>query len=168
MATPTNLPAAQTTGNVLTAAYVNDLRGAFRVLSINQFTLSTSQAFTTTSPVASALTISITPTANTNKVLIMATCAGVNQQAGINGGLDLWLYRGTSTALTKFCTQAGKDGTTNEKWSAPASVIYLDSPATTSATSYTIYGATSNASGTSVFNWAGSTTSTILVCEISA
>ncbi len=168
MATPTTLPATFVAGDILTAAQQNALRGAFRVLTINQFTLSTSQSFTTTSPVASALTLSITPTAATNKVLIMATCAGVNQQSGINGGLDLWLYRGASTALTKFCTQAGKDGTTNEKWASPATVVYLDSPATTSATSYTIYGATSTASGTSVFNWAGSTTSTIIVCEISA
>lgn len=167
MATPTTLPASFVAGAILTAAQQNDLRGAFRVLSISQFPLSASQAFTTTSPVASALTISITPTSATNKVLIMATCAGVNQQAGINGGLDLWLYRGASS-LVKFCAQAGKDGTTNEKWASPATVIYLDSPATTSATSYTIYGATSTASGTSVFNWAGSTTSTILVCEISA
>ena len=167
MATPTTLPAAFVAGAILTADQQNNLRGAFRVLSINQFTLSTSQAFTTTSPVASSLTLSITPTSATNKVLIMATCAGVNQQAGINGGLDLWLYRG-GTSLTKFCAQAGKDGTTNEKWAAPATVIYLDSPATTSATSYTIYGATSAAGGNSVFNWAGSTTSTILVCEISA
>ena len=32
MATPTNLPATQTSGNVLTAAWLNDLRGAFRIL----------------------------------------------------------------------------------------------------------------------------------------
>ena len=167
MATPTSLPAAFVAGAILTADQQNNLRGAFRVLSINQFTVSASQNFTTTSPVASALTLSITPTSATNKVLIMATCAGVNQQSGVNGGLDLWLYRG-ATALTKFCTQAGKDGTTNEKWASPATVVYLDSPATTSATSYTIYGATSTALGTSVFNWAGSTTSSIIVCEISA
>lgn len=167
MATPTSLPAAFVAGAILTADQQNNLRGAFRVLSINQFTLSSSQAFTSTSPVASSLTLSITPTSATNKVLIMATCAGVNQQAGINGGLDLWLYRGASS-LVKFCAQAGKDGTTNEKWASPATVIYLDSPATTSATSYTIYGATSAAGGNSVFNWAGSTTSSIIVCEISA
>jgi hypothetical protein len=167
MATPTNLPATATAGQVLTAQYVNDLRGAFRVLQVVQFTTSASQAFTTTSPVASALTVSITPQAASNKVLIMATCSGVNYQSGTNGGLDLWLYRST-TSLIKFGAQIAKNGTTNERWASPASVIYLDSPNTTSATSYVIRGATSDAGGTAVFNWAGSTTSSIIAVEISA
>ena len=34
MATPTTLPATFVAGNVLTAAQMNDLRGAFRVLQI--------------------------------------------------------------------------------------------------------------------------------------
>lgn len=167
MATPTNLPATAVSGEILTAAYVNNLRGAFRVLQVVQGTTAASQAFTTTSPVASGLTVSITPQSATNKVLIMATCSGVNYQSGINGGLDLWLYRAT-TSLIKFGAQIGKNGTTNERWESPAGIMYLDSPATTSATSYVIRGATSDAGGTAVFNWAGSTTSTIIAVEISA
>ena len=167
MATPTSFPTPAVSGQILTAAYVNGMSGAFRVLQVVQGTTAASQAFTTTSPVASALTVSITPQSATNKVLIMATCSGVNYQAGINGGLDLWLYRSTSS-LIKFGAQIGKNGTTNERWESPASVIYLDSPATTSATSYVIRGATSDAGGTAVFNWAGSTTSTIIAVEISA
>jgi hypothetical protein len=49
MATPTNLPATQTTGNVLTAAYMNDLRGAFRVLQVVQGTPVTAEVSNSTS-----------------------------------------------------------------------------------------------------------------------
>ena len=47
MATPTTLPASFTAGQVLTAAQMNDLRGAFRVLQVVQATKA--NTFSTTS-----------------------------------------------------------------------------------------------------------------------
>jgi hypothetical protein len=38
MATPTTLPASFVAGNILTAAQLNNLRGAFRVLQVVQAT----------------------------------------------------------------------------------------------------------------------------------
>jgi len=39
MATPTSLPASFTSGQVLTAAQMNNLRGGFRVLQVEQASL---------------------------------------------------------------------------------------------------------------------------------
>jgi len=48
-----------------------------------------------------------------------------------------------------------------------ASTIFLDSPNTTSATTYQVAGARNFGSGTAIFNFS-SCNSTLLVCEISA
>lgn len=78
MATPTTLPATFVAGNVLTAAQMNNLRGAFRVLQVVSTTLTTS--FTSGAGGAYAnvtgLSATITPSATSSKILIMATVNG--------------------------------------------------------------------------------------------
>ena len=72
MATPTNLPAAFTVGQVATAAQMNDLRGAFRILQVIQGTTSTRTSSSTTTYADTTLSASITPTSSSSKILVIA------------------------------------------------------------------------------------------------
>jgi len=71
MATPTNLPAAQTTGNVLTAAWVNDLRGAFRILQVVQGATTTLASSTSSTFVDTNLSATITPQSTSSLILVV-------------------------------------------------------------------------------------------------
>ena len=114
-------------------------------------TTATAQSTTTSSSYAnySALNTSITPTSATSKILVTAS---LNLYEGsTNSNYQITLYR-NSTDLG-----AGNGngfmylyGNNSLNLSFPAIVTYLDSPATTSAITYGIYGKTS--SGTLYFN----------------
>lgn len=161
MATPTNLPAAQTTGNILTAAYVNDLRGAFRVLQVIPNTTTTQTTTTSATYATTTLTASITPQSSTSKILVMTSQAFLASANPANIGMRL--VRGASTvvwtndAAMYFATDTGT--TTN--------ILYLDSPATTSATSYTVEFARKGGTGTA-YAQLGFFNSNIILMEISA
>ena len=70
MATPTTLPSSFTAGQVLTAAQMNDLRGAFRVLQVVSSTWTTAAINSTTTYADTGLTATITPSATSSKVLV--------------------------------------------------------------------------------------------------
>jgi hypothetical protein len=138
MATPTNLPAAQTTGNVLTAAYVNDLRGAFRVLQVIQATTSTVATNSTSTYADTGLTATITPQATSNKILVFVEQQGCSKSAdSAFNAIGLQLVRG-ATAIQSFAQFAGYNGGAVARLLVigSQSTIYLDSPNTTSATTY--------------------------------
>ena len=179
MATPTNLPAAQTTGNVLTAAYMNDLRGAFRILQV--VTTNKTDTFTMTSTTfadVTGLSVTITPQSTSSKIFVMAVVSGTGQPAGTN--FFGRLVRG-STAIdigdaagTRTQTSISKgDG----EFPTQMSIMFLDSPSTTSATTYKIQVRSQNA-GQGIFINRGAgdgdsdtntrTVSNITVFEVSA
>jgi hypothetical protein len=99
---------------------------------------------TSTSAVSLGLTASITPKFSTSKIYIMATFS-MTQDGLDNAQSSVYIYRsgsnlrGGGTCLAMYDTPGGDVG-----FSIPTS--FYDSPATTSATSYTIYGSVSNAS----------------------
>ena len=165
MATPTNLPASFSSGAVLTAAQQNDLRGAFRVLQVVTGTYGTYTTHNTTAYSDTGLTATITPQATSNKILVMAfnngTVRGAETAAN---GLNLQILRGATQILEM------KDwGYTNTTFLQIGTVHMqvLDSPASTSALTYKLQGKNSTASST-VGTQFGSTTSTLVLMEISA
>ena len=164
MATPTNLPAAQTTGNVLTAAYVNDLRGAFRVLQTLHFETASLVQNATSTYAASGLTISITPQSTSNKILIMTSNSVAKTGTNANSGVNLRLRRGSTVLQTQIAVLYTGLAQVNI---GTSSFLYLDSPNTTSATTYDVQFANyTNAS--LVEHQANSSASSIMVMEISA
>jgi hypothetical protein len=162
MATPTTLPTSFTAGQVLTAAQMNGLRGAFRILQVVQAELDT--AFTTSSAtfVSVGLTATITPSSTSSKILIVHA----GNQGNNTGNITFTtIYRGT-TAGTNLGTA---NGFANEQsvnlHRSSMSIVYLDSPATASAQTYTV--AMRTTGGTANFNEdTGRTTLTLL--EVSA
>ena len=178
MAAVTTLPAAFTVGQVLTSTAMNNLRGAFRVLQVNSTTLSST--FTTTSTSftdITGLSVSITPSATSSKIMVYATING-SQDYGVNDAA-LQLVRG-STAISVGDTTASRTSASAQFNSffgsaqSSQSILFLDSPATVSATTYKIQ-MINSAAGTSYINRVKSdttgsyrTVSAITVMEISA
>ena len=116
------------------------------VLQVVNATFSTAQTTTSTSYQASGLTLSITPTSNTSKILISASVP-YDTYGGTLNQASLTLYRGATNLITNgFSLLSGGSGLNLQAGSSALS--WLDSPATTSSTTYTIYfRVTTNASG---------------------
>ena len=165
MATPTNLPAAQTTGAVLTAAYMNDLRGAFRVLQVVASSETTERISSTSTYATTGLTATITPQSSSSKILVLATIVGAGKDSS-DTTLGLKLLRG-ATEISFFESRAGHTGSAGSNFIGSCSTYILDSPATTSATTYVVnYASVSNTSR--VIIQQNNTRSTIVLMEISA
>ncbi len=163
MATPTTLPAAFVAGNVLTAAQLNDLRGAFRVLQVVQATDASLTTITTNAYTAIGLSASITPSATSSKILVFATVGAIVKQN--NTYASLRLFRGATGIFTGNSYLAFTGSTAENGGSA--SMFYLDSPATTSATTYEVkMNSVSNISY--VQSIGTSATNSITLMEISA
>ena len=135
MATPTNLPAAAVAGDVLTAAYVNSLRGAFRVLQVVQGATTTEVNNATNSYADTGLTATITPQASSSKVLVLVNqVACIKSSGNTQNGIDLILLRGASQIQQFGAVGLYTDSLLQNRGNF--STAYLDSPATTSATTY--------------------------------
>ena len=162
MATPTNLPASQTTGNVLTAAYINDLRGAFRILQVVDAATSSVTSSTSATYADSGLTATITPQSATSKILILVAQSGFNGTAG--QGLGVRVMRGGTVLQTQIDGVYGSTSTVL----GTITIFGLDSPATTSATTYKTQFARTAGSAGAVYVQPNSNQSTIILCEVSA
>ena len=149
MATPTTLPATFVSGAVLTAAQQNDLRGAFRVLQVVQGSTSTVKTVTSQTWEDSNLTQTITPTSSSSKVLVLVGQSGCSKDgASIYSALSLRLVRG-STSIQVFANYAGYNNAAAAQYLGIGTInaVFLDSPATTAATTYKTQMISSNGNG---------------------
>lgn len=168
MATPTNLPGTVAVGDLATAAYANSIRGAFRVLQVVHFSYTTTKSSSSTAYVDTDLTASITPQSASNKVLVIFNhCGPLMSNGSGNNSIALKLLRDTSTFLADFTLRAGLLGSALDRYGYPITGIFLDSPSTTSATSYRTQFANFNA-GAFVSLQFQNEHSTITLMEISA
>jgi hypothetical protein len=133
------------------------------VLQVVTGTTSTQATFTSATPATTGITATITPKSATSKILISASISGVNKQSS-NTSLDTWIYRNGSQLL-KIGSKILSDNTTNE-CHGHASALYLDNPATTSATTYAIFGNSNAGSNYALTQWAGASTSVITLSEV--
>jgi hypothetical protein len=135
MATPTNLPAAAVSGEILTASYVNNLRGAFRVLQVVQGVANLQLDNSTQTPTTTGLTATITPQSVTNKILVLVSQVSCLKTSGNSqSAITLLLLRGATT-IQQFA-QFGLYTDSLVQNRGNFSTVYLDSPATTSAVTY--------------------------------
>jgi hypothetical protein len=138
MATPTTLPATFVSGNVLTAAQMNDLRGAFRVLQVVSTTKTDTFSATVAIGTTTALTgftVTITPSSTSSKILI--TYDALLIWGNTNYGMKAILTRG-GTAIAGATGDAAGNRTriSSLGQNGTQSFTFLDSPSTTSATTY--------------------------------
>jgi len=137
MATPTSLPATFVAGNVLTAAQMNNLRGAFRVIQIVRATDATLRSTTSTSFVDGNISVTITPTSATSDVLLVWV---FNHDATNTGSANTRAqYQITDSSNVAI---SGAEGMLNGlvgstlRTQHGQMLIGYDSPATISATTY--------------------------------
>ena len=136
MATPTNLPSSFTSGDVLTAAQMNDLRGAFRILQVVYGSTTTQVSNSTTTPVDTTLTATITPQSTSSKVLVLVNQNGALKGAGnAANAVNVQLMRG-ATNIQNITLSAGYTNTLLENRLGTIAGMALDTPATTSAVTY--------------------------------
>jgi hypothetical protein len=161
MATPTNLPASTTPGQVLTSQYVNDLRGAFRVLQVVRGSTTTLASSTSSSYADTGITATITPQSTSSKILVLCNASLYNSAASTDAALRL--LRDATTVINN----SGYAFSTGGTQSADPFIVALDSPASVSALVYKLQFARVSGAGT-VFINPNSNTGQITLMEISA
>ena len=166
MATPTTLPASFVSGAILTADQMNNLRGAFRVLQIIEGTTSTAVSRLTNTYVDTGLTATITPSATTSKILVVAYQNGLYKNAGnANNSLGIQILRGATQIAEQ--TFIGFQGSAAQLYPGSVTMIAFDSPASVAAQTYkTQFKHMAAADGVTVQD--SSMKSSIILFEISA
>lgn len=135
------------------------------ILQVVSATSSTEVATTSTSRVTSGLSASITPASSSNKVLVMIATPVGRGTGNSNNGLNASIY---------------KNGSALQNWDLPfiwtntdinfrhmLNFSYVDSPATTSSTTYALF-FSSNVSGQTVNVQQSNQMGTIILMEVAA
>jgi len=109
---------------------------AGNVIQVVSATYSTSTSTTGSTYVASTITASITPTSSSSKIFILANFYARTSAAGVS--VATTIYRGATDLGTSTYDFSYIYGS-NTALELTTSVSFLDSPATTSSTTYTLY-----------------------------
>ena len=141
--------------------------GGGKVLQVVYGSTATAAALSSSTITDTNLTATITPSSTSSKVLVLVAQTGVAKNAdNSSNSVDLYLYRG-ATELLKFQTAAAHTNTAVRNDIGGVSCNYLDSPATTSATTYKTRFRNSNNTA-EVYCQNGGGSSTIVLLEIGA
>jgi hypothetical protein len=135
------------------------------ILQIKQNTSGTNGSTTSTSAYSDIdPSVSITPTSSSNKILVIATISSESMGSGSDRGINLRLMRGT-TELTVQQYEHYSSSDTAQRIGL-STFVWLDSPATTSSTTYKCQFKSYGSSSTARVNYYGETSVTVM--EISA
>jgi len=167
-----------TNGQVLTAdstaptglKYTTPAAGG-KLLQVVFATTSTALNIATTTLTDTGITATITPTVNTSKILVLVNAHFFMDTAGTSVGTKGRLLRGATTIadFPDYFFSFLNGGGTGQSQGVTYPVTYLDSPATTSATTYKWQAAVRvTTSGTTCDYQYGSSPSTITLLEIGA
>jgi hypothetical protein len=109
------------------------------VVQVVQGTTVANIATTSTSFTSTGFSLNITPTSTSSKILIMLNGGGVFLDTTSENTMHTTVYRG-ATNLANSTYGFTRHSTPGGSWQlTPHSFSFLDSPSTTSATTYTIY-----------------------------
>jgi hypothetical protein len=129
-----------TTGQVLAKATGTDMdftwttAGSGKVLQVVNVIYGTETSTSSLTFADTGLTATITPTSATSKILVFMTMPTFKDTNNTNG--EFKLIRGATTIAT--LANAAKNGSTAGNDIGAVAINYLDSPATTSATTYKV------------------------------
>ena len=132
-----------TTGQVLTVsggvpAWATPAGGG-KVLQVVQAETTTVTNIASTSYTDTTLSATITPTSATSKILILANQSGFTYRDGVENLTKFQILRGV-TSIKDFIYGAGQEvsGVSRAATHAITPLTFLDSPSTTSSTTYTV------------------------------
>ncbi len=138
-----------------------------KILQVVNSKITTQETTTSTSFVATQLSLNITPISSSNKILLLGNSALYNNAAA--GAAVMNIFRDTSTSLGKNTGEAWGLGyiyNGGDNIVGQVSPVYLDTPSTTSQINYKVYIRRYNA-GTCYISY-DSTPSTLTALEVSA
>ena len=131
-----------------------------KVLQVVQGTTTTGVTNATSTYADTGVTATITPSATSSKILVLIASNG---NYVLNGSMNMNLYRGATLIVNYLARGMGLPGTVYPT----IAMHYLDSPATTSATTYKTQFA-NNSGGSTVSVQVSNELSTIILMEIGA
>jgi hypothetical protein len=139
---------------------------AGHVIQVVNATYSTQTSSSSSTFADTGLTASITPLSASSKILVTVNVSGIRKVSN-NTWIELRLLK-NSTVLFNMESSAGRNDSSTGSAVGSASTSYLDSPATTSATTYKVQFSSANNNAEAYINISGNTssTSTITLMEI--
>jgi hypothetical protein len=165
------------TGTLSATSYTGALTGATglpkaalptgSVLQVVNATYGTTVGTSSTSFSDTGLTATITPTSATSKILVLVSVSDIGKENGNSGSAALLKLFRSSSEILNLGYYIGFTLTDTRNYIGSVSATYLDSPATTSATTYKTQFA-SLVSGQTVYINASQGKSTITLMEIAA
>jgi len=160
-----------TTGQVLTVSGGVPVwaaaAGGGKVLQVVQGTTTTRMQTNSTTYVDTNLTATITPSANTSKILVLSFQNIHLSRTGTDAACQYKLVRG-STSLSEYYLSVYNSTGGDAEIRQMGTFSYLDSPATTSATTYKTQIRSGNSSTTSDVQENAGTLAAIVLLEIGA
>ena len=159
-------PASGANANKIIVPAGQTLYAAGHVIQVINATYSTQTSNITSTFADTGLTASITPLSASSKILVTVNVSGVRKVTN-NTWIEFRLLK-NSTVLFNMESSAGRNGSSTDNAVGSVSTSYLDSPATTSATTYKVQFSSANNNTEAVINVSGNTgsTSTITLMEI--
>ena len=165
-----------TTGQVLTVAggvpsWATPAGGGGKVLQVVTASTTTDTTIASTSFTDTTITCSITPSSATSKVLVIISALTEASRTAAFCFAFLQIMRGATAILTQDDGTLGVNigGATSSRVNALQTLVYLDSPNTTSATTYKLQGCANSANNSGQVRFqTGSKPSTITLLEIGA
>lgn len=141
--------------------------GGGKVLQVVQATYSTETSNTGNTYADTGLSASITPSSTSSKILVLVNHNGCHKDAA-NCTLDMKLLRGATDIGGEFGGYATYTDSTAQNTIGSINLNYLDTPSTTSSTTYKTQFKNGGAGGTAVKVQYVSAMSTITLLEIGA
>jgi len=139
-----------------------------RVLQVINATSSTEYSTSSSTFVATGFTTSITPSSSTSKILLMARVPVRNTNNGTPYGGVSW-YRGGSALITTGIYETGANASVgNQDLRLVVPQFILDSPATTSSVTYSLYFGCNSGVGSMYVNPNSAFTTSVILMEIAA
>jgi hypothetical protein len=137
-----------------------------KLLQVVQGTRSGNSYTTSGTFVTTQLYATITPSSTSSRIIVIATSSNLYNQTG---GLQVALYRGTSgNGSGSSLATLGTSGNISAGYAIGATLNWIDSPASTSALTYTIMNLSPNGSSLVGFMGELSGTSNMLLLEMGA